>query len=137
MPRYALLKDMPLMNRCIALINVRIEAAVKKRNAAQVEVDLWSKHNEILDMLKTHAMPDNRAQENQDAIQAVLRRNQESRIERHKRASAFISAGTSPKEVAAMLRTGSPLDQAMARKGGYGGARPSYPSPVQPQAVGA
>lgn len=68
-----------------------------------------------------------------DGLQRYLASQREARAARAARARAFIEAGTTAKDVAAELRTQSPIDAAMsARKAPRGSARPAVP-PMQPQ----
>jgi hypothetical protein len=106
----------------IALAHVEVEKAQEAKTIAMRAVELaQAKRDRLLAVIEKARPP--HAHENIMGIRAVLERSQIERQAKGDVAKELRAAGIT----AALLQSGSKLDQAMARKRGLGGNRPSIP----------
>lgn len=118
-----------LCRRVCDVLGEKFRKAVKARDAANQEIkdlslriDLTTRWMQKLEVTDPNA--------SLHGVQAYLKRSQEAREVRTRRAQAFIKAGTTAEDVAAELSSKSKIDQAMnKRKGAIGSGRPAVRTP--------
>tara|TARA_R110000851_G_scaffold268071_2_gene420686 strand:+ start:16413 stop:17270 length:858 start_codon:yes stop_codon:yes gene_type:complete len=127
-PIVDLMRSVPMLDAAVAEINERSAAIVKERERLAEELkELYAK-SELCVRQLTRIRPKD---DPNDAVKAYLAQSQRSREERGRRAKAFIAQGTTAQDVAAELRGGSKIDQALKQRGAVpGSTRPSVRVPV-------
>jgi hypothetical protein len=98
-----------------------VEAQDKVVDAAKSKLVLAQQKRDQLIQRMDEGGADRTRNRNQEGIMAVLERGKIEREEKAKLARELRSAGITAK----LLQAGSPLDQAMARKRGFGNQRPN------------
>ena len=123
LPMGQLMASVPLLEQAIRELDEQSQAKLHEQRALGVELKgLYAKSDLCAKQLARLKPKDNPAND----VQTYLRRSQEARQERVRRAQAFVKAGTTPGDVRKQLATASPLDAAMSqRKPAAGSTRPA------------
>jgi hypothetical protein len=126
MPTAQVLRSLPLTQQALEELGEKIQVLAAQKRDIDEQLAKLNTQNEFLTM-HMHRLNKVDHGRTQRDIGEYLERQNEVRAARAQRAKAFISGGTTIKDVQEMLRTGSKLDAAMARKTGFGNQRPTLP----------
>jgi hypothetical protein len=126
LPVLRILSSYELTERAIAEMDQKVRATAKRIEAEKEEL---RRLNTQADVLAAHRERMVKADPNRSTrdIQAYLASCSAAREQRAARARAFIESGVNARDVADQLRSGAKIDQAMARRSGYGNKRPQVP----------
>lgn len=123
--------DVDLVERAIKEFNRQNTILDSKKTAIEAKIREIGVRTARLEKVKSHYMRKGVQPEGYDNLTQIQRYQQGQKDARAKRAAnakKFIDAQTTPGEVAAQLRTASPIDQAYAaRKPAPGSRRPTVP----------
>jgi len=127
-PLAELMRSVPMLDAAVAEINERTQALIHARERLNAELqELYAKSELCVRQLQRIRPKD----DPNNGVRAYLAASQRAREERGRRAQAFIRSGTTAKDVAAQLRTGSQLDAALGqRKPAPGTTRPGLRIPA-------
>lgn len=126
------LTSLEMVNTWLNAANDKLNADHKEVKRLNSEMTMWARRVDIVTRVQTKMNRQQDSNPNGTAISKFLAQQNNARVERAKRASAFLTKGTDAQAVLEQISKGSKLDTAMSqRKAKPGSTRPDPRLPVR------